>query len=208
MSLLWPLSGHTQTKEFWKGPFFWQQKESIHQRMTEQRYIPVSILRQGESWSIKGAGIVKASADFVFEYAKDFDHLKKYTDVFQKVDWDPKTMDLVVSPKFFATSLEAKLHVWTEQTAGSESEHLQKRVHFKILQGPLKGAEGALLISEVSRQECEVGLISVYSGQVLAFANDLVSVAMESVLHRLAQALREAVEAAWTQNQSAPKKTL
>ena len=202
LNALVSVSALATSKEYWRGPFFWQQKEAIHERMRTQRYIPVSVLRNSSDWSIKGAGLVKAEASFVFDYAKDFNHLKKYTEIFQTVDWDEKAQELTVIPKFFSGSLRAKMKIWTvveKGTQGSAPQDSLRRIHFQVLEGPFKNAEGALLIAEVSRQECEVGLVSVYSGLIVAFGNDLMAVAMEGALHSLASSLRQAVEEAWLQ---------
>lgn len=179
--------------QFWKGPFFWQQKPEIQERMKTLRYVPVSILRKDQDWSIKGAGRVRADASFVFDYAKDFSHLSRYTDVFSSLTWDQKAGTLEVIPKLFSGKLRAKLKI---EFSEDKTEGV-RRLHYKVIEGAFLGSEGALLVYEISRQECEVGLVSVYTGRIVAIGNDLLAVALEGALHSLALSMRDSVESAW-----------
>jgi hypothetical protein len=178
---------------YWQGPFFWQTKADIQERMKAQRYIPVSVLKDEDHWQIKGAGRVKAEAHFVYDYARDFDHLRDYPKTFAKVDWSLEKQELVLVPSFFARTLSVKLKISYSEDSKAEV----KRIHFEILEGPFTGALGALLIYEISRQECEVGLVSVYNGKIVNFGGHLFSVMMEGALHGLASGMRDSVETAF-----------
>ena len=190
-------------KPFWVGPFFWESKPEIAERMRTQRYIPVSMISTEEKngdknqivWWMKGAGLVKAPAQFVFDYAKDLDRLAQQKDHFSEMHWLNDHTELEFNFKALGTTVKFRIKLWEAKV----DDFLQ--LHFKFLAGPLTGAEGVILIKEVARQESQVSLILRHEGNILSFGNTIMSIAVEGVLHHMAESLRSAVEQSWLDNQ-------
>jgi hypothetical protein len=189
------LSGVLFAGDFWQGPFFWQSKKDIARRVQKERYIPVSVISELEggkkTWWMKGAGLVRAECAFTFEYAQKFDELKKMPKFFGEVSWNKQKTELLMTPQFLGKKKKIKLSLWR----AGESD--RRRLHFRVAEGPFLGAEGVIIFTEMPRQECEVALVSRYLGDLTPFGSGVLAIAVEGVLHHVANSLRLEVENDW-----------
>jgi|GEM_PF-2101292 len=206
-----------QARDFWEGPFFWQTKPALQERMRTERYIPVSVTSETDDgkkiWLMKGAGFVQAAGDFTLAWAQDYSQLQKLSDHFSSVEWDAAKSELHLVAKVMGRSYRLRFHLWTTLANSDLGGKKIQRLHWKVLDQPgresqseLVGAEGALIITEITRQSCEVGLISRYNGNFAAFGNTFFAVAVEGVLAHVARSLRQSVEVAWQKQMDSDNK--
>ena len=188
--------------EFWKGPFFWD-KPGVAARMQVERYIPVSVISAEEAgqsiWWMKGAGIVEAPAEYILNYSKDITKLAQQQDHFSDVQWQPDKSEMSFTFRALGRSERFKIKIWETKEANSPQSQTKTTyvLHFHFLMGPLSGSDGVLLIKEVVRQESHVSLILRHQGNIFSFGGGILSIAVEGVLHHMAELLRTSVEQSW-----------
>jgi len=195
------LSVFAYGKEFYEGPFFWS-KAGIQEKMKKERYLPVSVTSdQDESgkeiWSMKGAGITNAPCDFAFEWSQRFEEIRKLKDHFPEVSWNADKTELNLSLKIMSRVQKIKFKLWRKifEINGEQV----RRLHYLVLEGPYKGSEGAMILTNAGQQRCEIGLVSVYKGKLFIFGSSVIAVAVEGVIQHVAKTLRSGVEDAWIQ---------
>ncbi len=180
---------------FWKGPFFWDEKPEISKRMRTERYIPVSVISKDDKgsviWWMKGAGRVEAPAEYVFNYARDMKKLAQQKEHFEDIQWKAESSELFFKLKALGKSIKFRLKIWETKTTG------EFILHFHFSEGPLSGSEGVVIVKEVARQEAQVSLVLYHEGDLFSFGNFIMSIAVEGVLHHMAESLRSSVEQAW-----------
>lgn len=195
------LSASAEGKEFYEGPFFWSKPE-IQEKMKKERYLPVSVTsdhdeNNQEYWSMKGAGITNAPCDFAFEWSQRFEEIKKLKDHFPEVSWNADKTELNLSLKVLSRVQKIKFKLW-RKIFEANGEQI-RRLHYLVLDGPYKGSEGAMILTNAKQQRCEIGLVSVYKGKLFMFGSSVIAVAVEGVIQHVAKTLRSGVENAWIQ---------
>lgn len=185
-------------KEFWQGPYFWREKDSVREKMIKERFIPVSVQRTDGVWSMKGAGKVQAPSEFVYKMARDFDRLRKQSDHFKKVEWSEEKKELEVVFRVISKDMKVRYKMTSERTEGPV-----RHMIWQVIEGKYTGAQTALLIEDAGSQECEVLFLSSYSGEISWMPDFMLSLAVEAVLHHVATSLRIKAENEWKESQNA-----
>jgi hypothetical protein len=183
------VGAHTdRQQELLKGPFYWQKKKEVWEKMSKERFIPVSVTHHAEVWSFKGAGIVEVPKDFMFAETQRYEKLKELPDHFKGVNWDPKTKILSLQVRFISKSRPLKVHIEAED---------DQNLFFRIEQGWFQGLEGVLMVREApdsAKKRSEVGIMAASNENPSWVPNILFSLAAEGVMHHVAQSLRSMAE--------------
>lgn len=185
------------------GPFFWDTKKEIRRQIDEEKYVAVSVVKDEEKtqpiWWMKGAGIVQSPADFSFQYATDFEKLKRMKDSFSLVEWNPSSGLLTLRVKFPLKEINLKFHV---QILGKENP---KKILYSVVEGPFNQSEGVILFRSAKQQLTEVSVIGRYRGDLPLKPDFLVAFAVEGMMHHVATSLRSNIEAEWKGVRSSAK---
>lgn len=182
-------------KEFYEGPYFWSRPE-LHKKMQEQREVPVSVTVDSSGdvdvWSMKGAGIVRATCPVVYRWAQDFEQLKKMKEHFPDVQWNADKTEITITVQVLMKTQKIRFKIWRTEDLVSVP-HI-RRLHFEVLDGAYKGAIGALILTDAAQQQCEAGIISLFHGKIIAFGSSVFAIAVEGLLQHVAKSLRTGVE--------------
>lgn len=187
-------------KEFYEGPYFWRRPE-LQKKMQKERDVFVSVTEDRsddvELWTMKGAGLVRASCSVVYRWAQDFEQLKKMKDHFPQVQWNAEKTEVTISVQVLMKTQKIHFKIWRAEDLDSLPN--VRRLHFEVLEGAYKGAVGALILTDALHQQCEAGLISTFRGKIIAFGGSVFAIAVEGLLQHVAKSLRTGVENAQTE---------
>lgn len=199
----------------WAGPFFsllvaqasatavaevpfWKAKEKVYQRIQEERAVIFSVRtekmandKQTLLWN--GGGQTSAPLDFTYKTAINIEHVKKGIDYIEEIRWEgppfAPTSRLYVKAK--AYGLEADMRFIMRTTPSSA-------LHFEIVEGTLKGAEGDFTLVEVVNPDLhkrtEVGMTGHFDYVKFPLPKIFLEFGIEIILQRMAVQMRSYVE--------------
>lgn len=173
-----------------KGPFFWETKAEVREKMLEEKRIPVSVTRDEDLWIMKGAGVVEAPAEFVLREAQNFSHLREAPEHFEEVTFPEDR-----------TSLRLKVKSrWVQEAVQFEIEHGSSEIRWRVSEGDFKGSRGFLRVLSIDKGKSEVALVGIYPGQVAWYLRPGFAWGTEVVLQHVAQQMRSRFEREYRKN--------
>ncbi|GIL18359.1 MAG: hypothetical protein BroJett040_21100 [Oligoflexia bacterium] len=187
--------------QFWVGPFFWDTKKEVREKINNEKYLAVSVTKENNKdqtyWWMKGAGLVEAPQDFSFQIATDFSRLKKMTHAFSHVEWTPSKGILDLRVKLPMREVPIKFFI---QILENENP---RRIHYSVIEGSFKNSEGVILVHSAKHQLTEVNVIGRYRGELPVKPDFLIAFAVEGMMQHVATSLRSNIEAEWKSLRSA-----
>lgn len=205
-------------QELLKGPFFWQEKDEVYQKMTQERFVPVSATHDKKGWSFKGSGIVKAPKDFVFDRAKDFNQLKELKEHFSNIAISSDGRNINLGVRFLGKERVIEIKTKVLESKGA------KVLGFEVTGGLMKGLYGVLFVKDIERRKqsksqvelatkvkleagiepkseasadlelSEVGLVTSLSEMSFWMPGFLFRIGAEGIMRHVAISLRDLVE--------------
>lgn len=157
----------------------WLEKKDIDERVVAKREILVRARRQEDRAQFEGTGFVKATCERVSRSATSYEKYRDVTGIFEKVDWDGKTLGLKFNVLGFRYDVK------------SEMESTPAALHSHVLEGFFRGTLGTLRFTP-KNDGCLVELRArTAEGEGLGA---LTRVLAEQVMYKGAQRLRDHLE--------------
>jgi hypothetical protein len=170
---------------------FWKAKEKAYSRV-ENGEILVSVHSEKPLMAINGGGQVRAPRDFVYNFAKDFNHIENLGVYVDHSHYDAEAGTVALSMSALGKHAEFLVRV---QSFDDEDP---RRIAFTITQGPLSGLHADLTFRTLTAPaKSEVGIHGEYRYTDQALYKFLLEMGMEMVFRRMAERLRDQVQAAY-----------
>ena len=180
------------------GPLFskpyWKAKPALMKRMSEERFIAVSVNRNdlpsGKiEFTMAGAGVVNRDKEASFRVAQDYSKLKEISAHFKTVTFDEKAQKLFIVAE--ALGYEARMLMrLTPVTDDWRSE-----VQWEVVWGSFKGMKGIIGFEKLGSRSTEVSFQGRFEAPELPIPKFLMGFALEVIVQKVAEKMRTYLEA-------------
>lgn len=166
---------------YWESPrWAWLEPKDFDDRVIAKREILVRARRDEGTTQFQGVGFVKATCERVAKSATSYEKYREVTGIFEKVEWDGKTLALKFNVLGFRYDVSAQMV--------AEVEQLRSRV----LDGFFKDTLGTLRFTP-KNEGCLVELRAQTADEGLGAFSRVIA---EQVMYKGAQRLRDHLERA------------
>lgn len=172
---------------------FWRSKNSIHSKMIEDRYIPVSVTKINLpnhmiAFDVKGAGIVHTSAANAYKVSQEFNKLTEVSSHFKSAVYDEKNSQLFLVLE--ALGFETRMIMAIDLVVTKKRSEIQ----FEVVWGELKGMTGAIGFEPSGDDSCEVSILSHYQAKSFPLPKIFMGFAFEVITQKVAEKMRTFIE--------------
>ncbi len=172
---------------------FWRSRESVHNKMLEDRHIPVSVTKQNLpdgflAFDVKGAGIVHTPASAALKTSQEFNKLTQVSSHFKSAYYDEKNSQLFLILE--ALGYETRMIMAIDLV----KEKKRTEIQFEVVWGELKGMKGAIGFEPVGEESCEVSILSHYKAKSFPLPKIFMGFAFEVITQKVAEKMRTFIE--------------
>jgi hypothetical protein len=175
---------------------YWREKESVFNRIIEDRYIAVSSTcpkitkNNAEVYhlQVESAGLVKAPLAFAVEQVWKFENLPKVSSHFTEANYDAKTRILFLH--LTAYGFHAKMSLLMDRF---DDQGLHE-MRWRVVEGSFKGMVGTIRLESHDRRSTLVSLKSDHFSEKIPLPAVLMGVGVEIAAQKGASAMRQYLE--------------
>lgn len=170
---------------------FWKSKAKIYDRVQAgEVMVSVSardVSPQKPKWelNVNGGGHVRASCAVVFSEAQNYEETARLTGYVKNPKYDSTTGRMHITISAYTYAREVDLTV-----TANEGE---RRIEFRMLNGPMRDFWWALKMTDFKPQVCEIALTGGYKYDEFPIPRLFLEFGMEVVFKRMAERLRSHV---------------
>ncbi len=179
---------------------FWRERPALHQRISKQRFILVSVRSQrqsdGQRLRLLGAGQVRAPQAHAWARTLDFSSLPQVSSHIVEASYSEDTQRLFLHTQAF--NYHARMLIQLS-FPGDLPEPRQQAMDLHILEGVFAGMRARLLFDPVDDKVTEVSLRGIYDYQQFPIPIFFARFGLEVVMQRVASRLRSYVEESYGQ---------
>lgn len=172
----------------------WWRKSNYEKRIREEREVIVSIKEKSEFsrryYEMTGAGVVKASKEFVLKKILSFEDLQKVSSYFKKVVHQPEynRVYFILEAYGYQARLLIKYHV--------EEKENQKIFHWSVVWGGFQGMIGKIELNRLPDGKTEAILQSRFEDKEIPLPHIFKGFVLEVIVQQVAKSMRSCIEEA------------
>jgi hypothetical protein len=173
---------------------YWKSKPDLLKRMSDDRFITVSVNRQDfpdghVAFTMSGAGMVSRGKDACFATAQDYNKLKEISDHFKTVTFEPQTQKLFIVTE--ALGYQARMMMQLTPV----HEDWRSEVQWEVIWGSFKGMKGVIGFERLGPRTTEVSLTGRFEAPELPIPKIIMGFALEVITQKVAEKMRTYLEA-------------
>ena len=175
---------------------FWKSKAKVYERV-QNREVIVSVTALDHTPEVPrytlrvvGGGQSRVPCDFVFIQAENYEETARLSGYVTQAKFNPETRVMNVT-------VEAFFHSASMQIAVQSHPAPERKLDFTMLTGAMRGFQWALSFADLNSGICEIAIDGSYLYDQFPIPRLFLEFGMEAVFKRMAERLREQVEAHW-----------
>ncbi len=193
ISALTPKLSYTENAKATEKPY-WKSKPDLLKRMSDERFITVSVNRQDLPdgrviFTMSGAGDVARGKDTCFATAQDYNKLKEISDHFKTVTFEPKTQKLFIVTEALGYQARMMMQLTPVQ------DDWRSEVQWEVIWGSFKGMKGVIGFERLGPRATEVSFSGRFEAPELPIPKILMGFALEVITQKVAEKMRTYLEA-------------